>query len=168
MMKKAPITGITYQDSSYLAEFLLSKGYEVHGIIRRASSFNTGRIDRICKDPHKKGVKLLLCYGDLIDSSQLTNLIYNIKPVEVYHLGTQSHVWISFDMPEYTGDITGLSTTRILEAVRRSGIKTKFYQASSSKMFGSTPARQNESTPFRSRSPYSAAKVYSCWMVNNY
>jgi len=167
-MKKALITGITGQDGSYLAEFLLSKGYEVHGLIRRASTFNTSRIDHIYKDPHIRGVKLHLHYGDLSDSSQLTNLVYNIKPDEIYHLGAQSHVRVSFDMPEYTGDITGLGTTRILEAVRRSGIKSKFYQASSSEMFGDAPAPQNEDTPFRARSPYAAAKVYAYWMVNNY
>jgi len=151
-----------------LAEFLLSKNYTVHGIIRRASTFNTGRIDHIYKDPHLKGIKLHLHYGDLSDSSQLTNLIYNIKPDEIYHLGAQSHVRVSFDMPEYTGDITGLGTTRILEAVRRSGIKCKFYQASSSEMFGDAPAPQNEDTPFRARSPYAAAKIYAYWMVRNY
>jgi GDPmannose 4,6-dehydratase len=167
-MKKALITGITGQDGSYLAEFLLSKGYEVHGIIRRASTFNTGRIDHIYKDPHKSGVRLLLHYGDLSDSSELTNIIYNIKPDEVYHLGAQSHVRVSFDMPEYTGDITGLGTTRILEAIRRSGVKCKFYQASSSEMYGDAPAPQNEDTPFRARSPYAAAKIYSYWMVRNY
>lgn len=167
-MKKALITGITGQDGSYLAEFLLSKGYEVHGIIRRASTFNTNRIDHIYKDPHARGVKLHLHYGDLSDSSQLTNLVYNIRPDEIYHLGAQSHVRVSFDMPEYTGDITGLGTTRILEAVRRSGIKCKFYQASSSEMYGDAPAPQNEDTPFRARSPYAAAKIYSYWMVRNY
>jgi GDPmannose 4,6-dehydratase len=167
-MKKALITGITGQDGSYLAEFLLSKGYEVHGMIRRASTFNTSRIDHIYKDPHLRGVRLHLHYGDLSDSGQLTNLIYNIKPDEIYHLGAQSHVRVSFDIPEYTGDITGLGTTRILEAVRRSGIKTKYYQASSSEMFGDAPAPQNEDTPFRARSPYAAAKVYSYWMARNY
>ena len=167
-MKKALITGITGQDGRYLAEFLLFKGYEVHGIIRRASTFNTGRIDHIYKDPHKSGVRLLLHYGDLSDSSELTNLIYNIKPDEIYHLGAQSHVRVSFDMPEYTGDITGLGTTRILEAIRRSGVKCKFYQASSSEMYGDAPAPQNEDTPFRVRSPYAAAKIYSYWMVRNY
>ena len=167
-MKKALITGITGQDGSYLAEFLLSKGYVVHGIIRRASTFNTNRIDHIYKDPHIRGVKLHLHYGDLSDSSQLTNLIYNTKPDEIYHLGAQSHVRVSFDMPEYTGDITGLGTTRILEAVRRSGIKCKFYQASSSEMYGDAPAPQNEDTPFRARSPYAAAKIYAYWMVRNY
>ena len=167
-MKKALITGITGQDGSYLAEFLLSKGYEVHGLIRRASTFNTNRIDHIYKDPHIRGVKLHLHYGDLSDSSQLTNLIYNIKPDEIYHLGAQSHVRVSFDIPEYTGDITALGTTRILEAVRRSGIKCKFYQASSSEMYGDAPAPQNEDTHFRARSPYAAAKIYAYWMVRNY
>ena len=152
-MKKALITGITGQDGSYLAEFLLSKGYEVHGLIRRASTFNTSRIDQIYKDPHMRGVRLHLHYGDLSDSGQLTNLIYNIKPDEIYHLGAQSHVRVSFDIPEYTGDITALGTTRILEAVRRSGIKTKYYQASSSEMFGDAPAPQNEDTPFRREAP---------------
>ncbi len=167
-MKRALITGVTGQDGSYLAEFLLYKDYEVHGIIRRASTFNTGRIDHIYKDPHKSGVRLLLHYGDLSDSSELTNLIYNIRPDEIYHLGAQSHVRVSFDMPEYTGDITGLGTTRILEAIRRSGVKCKFYQASSSEMYGDAPAPQNENTPFRARSPYAAAKIYSYWMVRNY
>jgi len=167
-MKKALITGITGQDGSYLAELLLSKGYKVYGLIRRASTFNTGRIDHIYTDPHTKGTKLFLKYGDLSDSGQLVNLIYNIKPDEIYHLGAQSHVRVSFDMPEYTGDITALGTTRLLEAIRRSGIKTKFYQASSSEMFGSAPPPQNENTPFCPRSPYSAAKVYSYWMGVNY
>ena len=167
-MEKALITGITGQDGSYLAELLLSKGYQVHGLIRRASTFNTGRIDHIYIDPHMPGRKLFLHYGDLSDSGQLVNLIYNIKPDEIYHLGAQSHVRVSFDMPEYTGDITALGTTRLLEAIRRSGIKTKFYQASSSEMFGSAPPPQNENTPFQPRSPYAAAKVYSYWMVINY
>ena len=167
-MKKALITGITGQDGSYLAEFLLFKGYIVHGIIRRSSTFNTSRIDHIYKDPHLRGVKLHLHYGDLSDSSQLTNLIYNIKPDEIYHLGAQSHVRVSFDIPEYTGDITGLGVTRILEAVRRSEIKCKFYQASSSEMYGDALAPQNEDTPFRARSPYAAAKIYAYWMVRNY
>jgi GDPmannose 4,6-dehydratase len=167
-MKKALITGITGQDGSYLAEFLLSKNYEVHGIIRRASTFNTSRIDHIFVDKHDPKAKLFLHYGDLSDAGQLTNTIYNIKPDEIYHLGAQSHVRISFDMPEYTGDITGLGTTRLLEAIRRSGIKTKFYQASSSEMFGASPPPQNEKTPFYPKSPYAAAKVYSYWMTVNY
>jgi len=168
MTKKALITGITGQDGSYLSELLLSKGYEVHGLIRRASTFNTKRIDHLYKDPHSTGVKLLLHYGDLTDAGQLTNLVYNIQPDEIYHLGAQSHVRVSFDMPEYTGDVTALGTTRLLEAIRRSGIKTKFYQASSSEMFGSTPPPQNELTPFHPRSPYAAAKVYAYWMTVNY
>jgi GDPmannose 4,6-dehydratase len=167
-MKRALITGITGQDGSYLSELLLSKGYEVHGLIRRASTFNTGRIDHIYMDPHEKGARLFLHYGDLSDSGQLANLVYNIKPNEIYHLGAQSHVKVSFDMPEYTGEITALGTTRLLESIRRSGIKTKFYQASSSEMFGSAPAPQNEETPFQPRSPYAAAKVYAYWMVVNY
>jgi GDPmannose 4,6-dehydratase len=165
---KALITGITGQDGSYLAEFLLSKGYEVHGIIRRASTFNTHRIDHIYVDPHKKDVKLLLHYGDLADPGLLMDIMYNVKPDEIYHLGAQSHVRVSFDMPEFTGDITGLGTTRLLEAVRRSGIKTKFYQASSSEMFGVANPPQSEKTPFYPRSPYGAAKVYAYWMTVNY
>ena len=168
MMKKALITGITGQDGSYLAELLLSKNYEVHGLIRRSSTFNTERIDHIYADPHDPKAKLFLHYGDITDSGQLTNLIYNIQPDEIYHLAAQSHVRVSFDMPEFTGDVTGIGTTRLLEAIRRSGIKTKFYQASSSEMFGDAPPPQNEETPFRPRSPYSAAKVYAYWMVRNY
>jgi GDPmannose 4,6-dehydratase len=167
-MRKALITGITGQDGSYLAEFLLSKGYEVHGLIRRASTFNTHRIDHIYVDPHISGARFFLHYGDLSDSGQLINLIYNIQPDEIYHLAAQSHVRVSFDTPEYTGDITGVGTTRLLEAVRRSGIKTKFYQASSSEMFGASTPPQNEKTPFYPRSPYAAAKLYSYWMVVNY
>lgn len=167
-MKKALITGITGQDGSYLAELLLAKGYEVHGLIRRASTFNTSRIDHLYVDPHQPGARLFLHYGDLSDSSQLTNLIYNIQPDEIYHLGAQSHVRVSFDIPEYTGDITALGTTRILEAIRRSGVKSKFYQASSSEMFGNSPPPQDESTPFHPRSPYAAAKVYAYWMTVNY
>ena len=167
-MKRALITGITGQDGSYLAEFLLSKDYEVHGIIRRASTFNTGRIDHIYADPHTPGAHMFLHYGDLSDSGQVIDLIYNIKPEEIYHLGAQSHVRVSFDAPEYTGDITGLGTTRLLEAIRRSGIKTKFYQASSSELFGATPPPQNEKTPFYPRSPYAAAKIYAYWMTINY
>ena len=167
-MKKALITGITGQDGSYLAEFLLSKGYQVHGIIRRSSTFNTHRIDHVYVDPHEKNARLFLHYGDLSDSGQLVYLIYNIQPDEIYHLGAQSHVKVSFDTPEYTGDITGLGTTRILEAVRRSGIRTKFYQASSSEMFGASPPPQSEKTPFYPRSPYAAAKVYAYWVTVNY
>jgi GDPmannose 4,6-dehydratase len=169
MAKKiALITGITGQDGSYLAEFLLSKGYEVHGIIRRSSTFNTQRIDHIYVDPHDPEARLYLHYGDLSDPGILTEIIWNIKPDEIYHLGAQSHVRVSFDMPEYTGNITGLGTTRILEAIRRSGIKTKFYQASSSEMFGASPPPQNEKTPFYPRSPYAVAKVYAFWMTVNY
>ena len=168
MSKTALITGITGQDGSYLAELLLSKGYEVHGLIRKASTFNTSRIDHLFVDPHQPGRKLLLHYGDLADGSELTNLVYDVKPDEIYHLGAQSHVRVSFDLPEYTGDITALGTTRFLEALRRSGIKAKFYQASSSEMFGDAPPPQSESTPFRPRSPYAAAKVYSYWMTTNY
>lgn len=166
-MKKGLITGITGQDGSYLTELLLSKGYEVHGIIRRASTFNTGRIDHIYVDPHEKGARLFLHYGDLSDAGQLTEIIYNIRPDEVYHLGAQSHVMVSFEVPEYTGDITAIGTTRILEAIRRSGIKTKFYQASSSEMFGASSPPQNEKTPFYPRSPYAASKVYAYWMTVN-
>ena len=167
-MKKALITGITGQDGSYLAEFLISKGYEVHGIIRRASSFNTKRIDHLYVDRHNADAKVFLHYGDLSDSGQLTNIIYNIQPDEIYHLGAQSHVRVSFDVPEYTGDITALGTTRLLEAIRRSGARARFYQASSSEMFGSAPPPQNEKTFFHPRSPYAAAKVYSYWMTVNY
>ncbi|MDF1536209.1 MAG: GDP-mannose 4,6-dehydratase [bacterium] len=167
-MKKALITGITGQDGSYLAEFLLSKEYEVHGIIRRASTFNTERVDHIYVDPHEKGARFFLHYGDLADSGQIDNLIYNIRPDEIYHLGAQSHVRVSFDIPEYTGDVTGLGTTRILEAIRRSGVETRFYQASSSELYGNSPPPQSESTPFEPRSPYAAAKLYSYWMVVNY
>ncbi len=167
-MKKALITGITGQDGSYLAELLLEKGYQVHGIIRRSSSFNTDRIDHLYTDFHQAETRLFLHYGDLSDSSMLTNLMYEIDPDEVYHLGAQSHVRVSFDMPEYTGDVTGLGTIRILEALRRSGIRARFYQASSSEMFGSAPPPQNEKTPFCPQSPYGAAKVYSYWVVRNY
>lgn len=162
------ITGISGQDGSYLSELLLSKGYEVHGLIRRASTFNTKRISHLFVDPHTSGARFFLHYGDLSDAGQLTNIIYNIEPDEIYHLGAQSHVRVSFDMPEYTGDITALGTTRLLEAIRRSGIKTRFYQASSSEMFGSAPPPQSERTPFHPRSPYAAAKVYAYWMTVNY
>ena len=168
MKKIALITGITGQDGSYMAEFLLSRGYEVHGVIRRASTFNTQRIDHIYVDPHESEARLFLHYGDLSDSSQLTNIVYNIQPHEIYHLAAQSHVRVSFDMPEYTGDITAIGTTRILEAIRRSGIKAKFYQASSSEMFGASSPPQRETTPFQPRSPYAAAKVYAYWMTVNY
>ncbi len=167
-MKKALITGITGQDGSYLAEFLLSKGYIVHGIIRRASTFNTGRIDHIYVDPHMKGAKFFLHYGDLSDSEQINHMIYNIRPDEIYHLAAQSHVRVSFDIPEYTGNITALSTARFLEAIRRSGKNIKFYQASSSEMFGAAPAPQSEKTAFQPCSPYACAKVYAYWMARNY
>lgn len=167
-MKKALLTGITGQDGSYLAELLLGKGYEVHGIIRRSSSFNTNRIDHIYVDPHQPEARLFLHFGDLSDGGHLTNLIYNVKPDEIYHLAAQSHVKVSFELPEYTGDITALGTTRILEAIRKSGIKTKFYQASSSEMFGNSPGPQSENTPFEPSSPYAAAKAYSHWMAVNY
>jgi GDPmannose 4,6-dehydratase len=166
--RKALVTGITGQDGAYLAEFLLKKGYEVHGLIRRSSTFNTDRIDHIYQDPHDPKARLFLHYGDLSDSGQLINLIFNIQPEEIYHLAAQSHVRVSFDMPEYTGDIVGLGTTRILEAIRRSGIETHFYQASSSEMFGSAPPPQSEETPFQPQSPYAAAKVYAFHMVKNY
>ncbi len=169
-MKKALITGITGQDGSYLAELLLSKGYEVHGLIRRSSTFNTRRIDHIYSDPHLGGgkVHLYLHYGDISIGETLLDIIYNVKPEEVYHLAAQSHVRVSFEMPEYTGEITGLGTTRILEAIRKSGISTRFYQASSSEMFGAAKPPQNENTPFEPRSPYAAAKVYAYWLAKNY
>lgn len=168
-MKKALITGITGQDGSYLAELLLEKGYEVHGIIRRASTFNTDRIDHLYKDPHLKDVRLFLHYGDIADSTNLIKLLYNIKPDEIYHLAAQSHVRVSFDIPEYTGDVTGLSTVRILEAIRETGCKARFYQASSSEMFGKVQeVPQSETTPFYPRSPYAAAKVYAYWITVNY
>lgn len=167
-MKKAFITGITGQDGSYLSELLLSKGYDIHGLIRRSSTFNTDRIDHLYKDAHDPQARMFLHYGDLSISGQLTDLLYDIKPDEIYNLGAQSHVRVSFDMPEYTGDITGLGTLRLLEAIRKTGIKTKFYQASSSEMFGAAPPPQNESTPFQPRSPYAAAKVYSYHIVRNY
>jgi GDPmannose 4,6-dehydratase len=167
-MKKALITGITGQDGSYLAELLLSKGYEVHGIIRRASTFNTSRIDKIYVDPHVANVRLFLHYGDLSDAEQISNIIYNIKPDEVYNLGAQSHVRVSFDVPEYTGNVVALGPTRILNAIRRSGKDIKFYQASSSEMFGDSSAPQDEKTPFRPRSPYAVAKVYAYWTTLNY
>jgi GDPmannose 4,6-dehydratase len=167
-MKRALVTGITGQDGSYLAELLLSKGYEVHGIIRRASTFNTSRIDHIYQDPNHPNAKLFLHHGDLSTSEWIQNLVYNLAPDELYHLAAQSHVRVSFDMPEYTGDITGLGTIRLLEAIRRSGAKTRFYQASSSEMFGSAAPPQSETTVFEPRSPYAAAKVYSHWMTRIY
>jgi len=167
-MNRAFITGITGQDGSYLSELLLGKGYEVHGLIRRASTFNTDRIDHLYRDFHDPEARMFLHYGDLSISGQLTDLLYAIRPDEIYHLGAQSHVWVSFDIPEYTGDITGLGTLRLLEAVRKTGIKTKFYQASSSEMFGAAPPPQNELTPLQPQSPYAAAKVYSYYIVKNY
>jgi GDPmannose 4,6-dehydratase len=167
-MKRAFITGITGQDGSYLAELLLSKGYEVHGLIRRASTFNTERIDHLYKDFHDENSHIYLHYGDLSVSGNLTDLLYSINPDEIYNLGAQSHVRVSFDIPEYTSDITGLGTLRILEAVRKLKIKTKFYQASSSEMFGSAIPPQSENTPFKPQSPYAVSKVYSYYMVNNY
>ena len=168
-MKKALISGITGQDGSYLAEFLLGKGYEVYGIIRRSSSFNTGRIDPIYEDPHVPHRRLHLVYGDLNDASSLNHIIRTIQPDEIYNLGAQSHVRVSFDIPEYTGEITGLGTIRLLEAIRESGLKPKFYQASSSEMFGKVQdIPKRETTPFYPRSPYGAAKVYSYWMTVNY
>jgi len=169
MSKKALISGITGQDGSYLAELLLSKGYEVHGIIRRSSSFNTERIDHLYLDPHLNGVKLFLHYADLSDSASLTRLLHDIQPDEVYHLGAQSHVRVSFEIPEYTGDVTALGTTRLLEAIRETAPKARFYQASSSEMYGLVQAvPQREDTPFYPRSPYGAAKVYAYWMTVNY
>ncbi len=167
-MKKALITGITGQDGSYLAEFLLEKGYEVHGLIRRASTFNTDRIDHLYTDFHDPEARMYLHYGDLTVSGQLTDLLYDLQPDEVYHLGAQSHVRVSFEMPEYTGDVTGIGTLRLLEAIRKTGIKAKFYQASSSEMFGAAPAPQNELTPFQPQSPYATAKVYAYYIVKNY
>ena len=168
-MKKALITGITGQDGSYLADLLLEKDYEVHGIIRRASTFNTARIDHLYADPHIHGVRLFLHYGDLSDSVSLVKLLYQLKPDEIYHLGAQSHVRVSFEIPEYTADITGVGTIRILEAIREVGIRSRFYQASSSEMFGKVQAvPQNETTPFWPRSPYGVAKVFSYWATVNY
>jgi len=167
-MKRALITGITGQDGSYLAELLLAKGYEVHGIIRRASTFNTSRIDHIYQDPHAPSARLFLHYGDLADSEQISNIVYNNRPDEVYHLGAQSHVRVSFDIPEYTGNVSGLGAVRVLEAIRRGGNKIRFYQASSSEMFGDAAPPQNENTEFRPKSPYACAKVFAYWNVRNY
>lgn len=167
--KKALVTGITGQDGSYLAELLLSKEYEVYGIIRRASSFNTGRIDHIYQDPHQKDYKLKLIYGDLQDSSSINRILREVKPDEIYNLGAQSHVKVSFDIPEYTGDITGLGATRILEAIQEFGLKTRYYQAGSSEMFGKVQeVPQKEDTPFYPRSPYAVAKVYAHWITKNF
>ena len=166
--RTAFITGITGQDGSYLAELLLAKGYVVHGVIRRASMFNTHRLDDIYQDPHESHRRLFLHYGDITDSSRLSNLIREIRPDEVYHLAAQSHVMVSFEVPEYTGEATALGTIRLLEAIRASGVDTRFFQASTSEMFGSTPPPQNESSPFRPRSPYGVAKLYSYWATVNY
>lgn len=166
--KRAFITGITGQDGSYLVELLLDKGYEVHGLYRRASTFNTARINHLYRDIHDPEVRMFLHYGDLTDGSRLTTLLAKINPHEVYHLAAQSHVRVSFDEPEFTGDVTGLGTARLLEAIRTADVPAKFYQASSSEMFGASPPPQNEDTPFYPRSPYGAAKVYSYWMTRNY
>ncbi len=168
-MKRALITGITGQDGSYLAELLLEKGYEVHGVIRRSSSFNTGRIDHLYQDPHAPGTRLKLHYGDLNDASSLNTLLRQTEPDEIYNLGAQSHVRVSFDVPEYTSEVSAVGALRLLEAMRESGLsKTRFYQASSSEMFGSSPPPQNESTPFHPRSPYACAKVFAYWVTVNY
>jgi GDPmannose 4,6-dehydratase len=168
-VKRALITGITGQDGSYLADLLVGKGYEVHGIIRRASTFNTARIDHLYQDPHVNGVRLFLHYGDLADSVHLVKLLYKLQPDEIYHLGAQSHVRVSFDIPEYTADVTGIGTIRILEAIREAGVKTRFYQASSSEMFGKVQeVPQTERTPFWPRSPYGVAKVFAYWATVNY
>jgi GDPmannose 4,6-dehydratase len=167
-VKRALITGITGQDGSYLAELLLGKGYEVHGLIRRASTFNTARIEHLYQDPHDPAARLFLHYGDLTDGSRLTTLLQQIEPDEIYHLAAQSHVRVSFDEPEHTGDTTGLGTTRLLEAVRIAKLPVRFYQASSSEMFGATPPPQSETTVFHPRSPYGAAKAYAYWMARNY
>jgi GDPmannose 4,6-dehydratase len=166
--RRALITGITGQDGSYLAELLLERGYEVHGIIRRSSSFNTARIDHLYRDPHESGARLFIHHGDLADPVRLTKLIYQLEPDEVYHLGAQSHVRVSFDIPEYTFDITGAGTLRLLDAIRESGVKTRFCQASSSEMFGSAPPPQSETTPFHPRSPYGVAKLAAYWAAVNY
>ena len=168
MSKSAFITGITGQDGSYLAELLLGKGYEVHGVVRRASTFNSERLDPVYQDPHEANRQLFLHYGDLTDSVSLVNLLREVQPDEVYHLGAQSHVKVSFEIPEYTGETTALGTIRLLEAIRASRIDTRFYQASSSEMFGSAPPPQNEQTPFHPRSPYGVAKVYGYWAAVNY
>jgi GDPmannose 4,6-dehydratase len=167
-MKKALITGVTGQDGSYLAELLLTKGYEVHGLIRRASSFNTHRLDPIYRDPHESNVHFFMHYGDLSDSGSLVNLIHALEPDEIYHLGAQSHVKVSFEIPEYTADSTAMGTVRMLEAVKAAGIEARFYQAGSSEMFGASPPPQSEATPFHPRSPYAVAKVMAHWMVVNY
>src|SRR3954470_25075807 len=167
-MKKALITGISGQDGSHLADLLLDKGYEVHGLVRRSSSFNTARIDHLYKDPHAEGVRLFTHYGDLTDPVALTQLLYRLQPDEIYHLGAQSHVRVSFDIPGYTFDVTGAGTLRLLEAMREAGVEARFYQASSSEMFGAAPPPQSETTPFHPRSPYAVAKVAAYWAVVNY
>jgi GDPmannose 4,6-dehydratase len=167
-MKRALITGVTGQDGSYLAELLLEKGYEVFGIVRRSSSFNTARIDEIYQDPHEAKYTFKLVYGDLNDASSLNHILRTVRPDEIYNLGAQSHVRVSFDVPEYTGEVTGIGTVRLLEAIRESGIKPRFYQASSSELFGSQPAPQSEATPFHPRSPYGVAKLYAYWITINY
>ena len=167
-MKTALITGVNGQDGSYLAEFLLAKGYEVHGLIRRSSSFNTQRVEQIYHDPHESGVRFRMHYGDLSDSGSLINLIRELEPDEIYHLGAQSHVKVSFEIPEYTADSTGMGTIRMLEAIRASGVSTRFYQASSSEMYGSAPPPQNEETRFHPRSPYGVSKVFAFWSAVNY
>ena len=168
MKNIAFITGITGQDGSYLAEFLLAKGYEVHGLIRRSSSFNTGRIDHIFQDPHEKNLKLKLHYGDLTDGVNMTNLIHEIQPTEVYNLGAQSHVLVSFSMPQYTAQVDAVGPVALLESIRASGIKCRYYQASTSELYGSTPPPQNEDSTFRPRSPYAAAKLMAYWSTVNY
>jgi len=168
MSKRAFITGITGQDGSYLTELLLSKGYEVHGLIRRSSSFNTGRIDHIYEDPHAPNPKLKLHYGDLTDGVNLTNLIREIEPHEVYNLGAQSHVAVSFTMPQYTGQVDAIGAVALLESIRASGVNTRFYQASTSELYGSTPPPQNENSVFKPRSPYAAAKLMAYWCTVNY
>jgi GDPmannose 4,6-dehydratase len=168
MAKRALITGITGQDGSYLAELLLSKGYEVYGVVRRSSSFNTARIDHIYQDPHEQDVRLRLVYGDLNDASSLNHLIRTVRPDEIYNLGAQSHVRVSFDVPEYTAEVTALGAVRLLEAIRESGMNPRFYQASSSELFGSSPPPQSEETPFHPRSPYAAAKAYAYYITQNY
>lgn len=168
MAKRALITGVTGQDGSYLAELLLGKGYEVHGIVRRASTFNTSRVEHLYVDPHDENARFFLHYGDLSDGSRLSTLLTALHPDEVYNLGAQSHVRVSFDEPEHTGNSTGMATTRLLEAIRQLGLSCRYYQASSSEMFGATPPPQDENTPFYPRSPYGAAKVYGYWMTRNY
>jgi GDPmannose 4,6-dehydratase len=168
LVKKALITGVTGQDGSYLVELLLSKGYEVHGLIRRSSSFNTQRLDDLYRDPHESGVRFLMHHGDLSDSGSLVNLIRDLEPEEIYHLGAQSHVKVSFEIPEFTADATAMGTIRMLEAIRASGVQTRFYQAASSEMFGSAPPPQSETTPFHPRSPYGVSKVFAYWATTNY